>query len=328
MTAFPGPDGRTLLASAGRDGAVRIWDSATGAQVGVPLTGHQDSGWGHQGTVTDVAAFPGPDGRTRLATCGNDGTVRIWDPATGAPVGKPLTSDNGFFGGVAVLPGPDGHARLVTGAYGETVRIWDLATGMPAREPLAVHSRRLWAADGGWRWAAFAGPDGRTLLAASDDLGLVRILDPVADTEVCAPLANRLRNQKALAAFPGSDGRTLLATGDDEAVRIWDLATGLPAAEPLTGYSGLVNVIEAFPGPDGRTLLATGHTDGAARIWDPATAACVLTIPLGFNVRDIAIVETVMVLAAEEGILAIHTPRLPVNGVPDQPRTTCHLRSW
>ncbi len=39
---------------------------------------------GHTGTVRAVAAVPLPDGRTLLAS-GGDGTVRLWDPATGIP---------------------------------------------------------------------------------------------------------------------------------------------------------------------------------------------------------------------------------------------------
>ncbi|MFC8826813.1 NACHT and WD repeat domain-containing protein, partial [Streptomyces sp. NPDC057137] len=83
VVAFLMPDGRTLLAAGGDDGAVRIWDPLTGTAFGEPLRGHI-------GGVFAVVAFTAPDGRTLLAAGGNDGTVRIWDPVTGAEVGEPL----------------------------------------------------------------------------------------------------------------------------------------------------------------------------------------------------------------------------------------------
>src|SRR5262245_48961224 len=65
------PDGH-LLASAGHDRLVRLWDPATGRLVR-KLSGHQ-----HQ---VRAVAFS-PDGKV-LASASWDGTVRCWDPETG-----------------------------------------------------------------------------------------------------------------------------------------------------------------------------------------------------------------------------------------------------
>ena len=67
-----------------------------------------------------------------LATASEDGTVRLWDPATGQPIGDPLTGHTGAVTGVAFSP--DGH-RLATASDDGTVRLWDPTTGQPVGDP-------------------------------------------------------------------------------------------------------------------------------------------------------------------------------------------------
>ena len=59
---------------------------------------------------------------------GDDRTVRVWDLATGAPVGDPFT---GHTGGVARWRSAelDGRPVVISGSDDGTVRVWDLATG-------------------------------------------------------------------------------------------------------------------------------------------------------------------------------------------------------
>jgi WD40 repeat protein len=70
------PDG-AWLASGGDDGAVRIWDPATG-ELRAALTDRANLG--RAGPVRALAIAP--DG-TWLACAYDDGAVRIWDPVTG-----------------------------------------------------------------------------------------------------------------------------------------------------------------------------------------------------------------------------------------------------
>src|SRR5262249_10317947 len=75
------PDSR-LLATLGQANTVRVWEIATGKELG-QLKGHQ--GWG-------AALAFSPDGRT-LATGSLDTTILLWDLASLAPGGRPPRRD-------------------------------------------------------------------------------------------------------------------------------------------------------------------------------------------------------------------------------------------
>ena len=117
------PDGRRI-ASGGADNTVRVWDAATGQPVGEPLRGHDNCGdraWrsAPTGAASPPAASttrsgcgtPPPGSRSanrcarhervvsawrsaptarRLVSGSGDDTVRVWDAATGQPIGEPL----------------------------------------------------------------------------------------------------------------------------------------------------------------------------------------------------------------------------------------------
>jgi len=105
-----------------------------------------------------------PDGKL-LASAGGDGTARLWNPATGHPVGAPLhaTSAQHVYW---VAFSPDGKLLASAGADG-TVRLWNPATGHPVGAPM--HASALNSVYD----VAFS-PDGKLLASAGGD-GTVRL---------------------------------------------------------------------------------------------------------------------------------------------------------
>lgn len=64
-------DDQAVAVTGGEDGTVRLWDLATGRQIGLPLTGHT---WSVEAvTVTTMQDRP------VALTGGRDGVIRVWD---------------------------------------------------------------------------------------------------------------------------------------------------------------------------------------------------------------------------------------------------------
>jgi WD40 repeat protein len=254
-------DGRAVAVTGSHDTTVRVWDPATGRQIGNPLTGHNS--WVR--AVMDAAL---PDGRPVAVTADHDGTVRVWDLATGRPVGKPFTAHTGQVAAVACGTLPDGRAVAVTGDYDRTVQVWDLATGWQIGIPLTGHTGQVAAV------ACGRLPDGRAVAVTGSHDRTVRVWDLATGEPIGRPLTGHTDQVDAVACGTLPDGRAVAVTGDyDRTVRVWDLATGEPIGRPLTGHTSSVRAVACGTLPDGRTVAVTGSDDGTARVWDLATSA-------------------------------------------------------
>ena len=174
---------------------MRLWDADTGQPIGEPLTGHTaavssvafspDGSRIASGSDDRTRAAVGrrhrprhrrrsrmtrphervnsvafsPDGK-RIASGSDDKTVRLWDAATGQPIGAPLTGHTDSVSSVAFSP--DG-TRIASGSDDKTVRLWDAATGQPVGDPLTGHTGAVYS-------VAFS-PDGTRIASGSEDNG-------------------------------------------------------------------------------------------------------------------------------------------------------------
>jgi WD40 repeat protein len=225
-----------------------LWTSVPPRRERAILQGHED--W-----VSTVRTFKFND-QVVLASASNDGTVRIWDPATG----EQQAILTGHIDAVTALCPFFLHDRVLLASSGmdRKLRIWDPATG----EQQAILTGHTGAVR---EICAFALND-RDLLASAGDDGTVRIWDP-ATRQLRAVLTGHTGAVRGVCAF-ALNGRELLASaGIDLTVRIWDPATSDNQAPP-EGRNSDINGLCAVSVHD-RILLASAGDDGTVRIWDP-----------------------------------------------------------
>ena len=212
---------------------------------------------GHQGAVNTVCPVT-VNGQQLLASGDNDGTVRIWDPATGQQHAALKGHRDRVYAVCAVTV--NGQELLASGGDDGPVRIWDPATG---QQRAALEGHRGWV-----RAVCAVTVNGQELLASGGDDGTVRIWDPATGQQRAALIAHHGAVNAVCAVTV--NGQELLASGgDDGTVRIWDPATGQQRAA-LKGHRDRVNAVCAVT-VNGQELLATGDDDGTVRIWDPVT---------------------------------------------------------
>ena len=218
---------------------------------------------GHSGPVQAVAVGE-LDGRPMIVSGSGDQSVRVWDLATGAPIGDPLTGHGGPVNAVAVAE-LDGRPVIASASGDQSVRVWDLATGAPIGPPLTGHTGPVNA-------VAVAELDGRPVIVSASGDQSVRVWDLATGAPIGRPLTGHSWSVNAVATAE-LDGRPVVASAsNDQSVRVWDLATGAPVGRPLTGHSGPVKGVAAGE-LDGRLVVVSGSGDQTVGVWDlPADA--------------------------------------------------------
>jgi WD40 repeat protein len=224
-----------------------------------------------------------PDSRM-LATGLQDGTIELWDMASGKVLHvlrradaseKTTVSDGGStfsredrFDSVTLMRfGPDGRT-LVTADTQATARRWDTASGLELASLPAVQQLGLSFLGA----SAAASPDGRFVVltgAQGPDPDAAPLWDAASGKAVILrhqlePAEHRSGvRQIAFAAF-SADSRRLVTSSTDWSIRVWDAAS----ARELTALRGhTADLRFAAFSADGRTVV-TASRDRTARLWE------------------------------------------------------------
>ncbi|MBN1873680.1 MAG: WD40 repeat domain-containing protein [Anaerolineae bacterium] len=243
-----GPD-RYLLASAGADDVIHLWDVVRGVLV---LT----LGWLDEG-ISSVAFNLDGD----ILASGRGYVVDLWD----VRYGRHLRTLVGHTGTVRSVAFSTERRILVSGAYDKTIRLWDIYRGTPLRvfeghagavEAVALHPEQHYIASGSWD---------RT----------VRIWDTrqTYDRQNIARVLEGHTNLVNSVAF-SPDGHYLASGSSDETVRIWDVQTG-QTVHILNAHTDSVWCV-AFNA--GGNLLASGGQDNTVCIWDVVRGTLLATL--------------------------------------------------
>ncbi len=210
-------------------------------QAGGPLlrtfTGHT--------SYVKAAAFA-PDGNT-IISASNDGTLKLWDVATGQEL-RTFAGHTASVNGVAFAP--DGSTAL-SASGDKTLKLWDVATGQELRT-FTGHTN--WV-----NGVAFA-PDGSTALSASNDQ-MLKLWDVATGQEI-RTFTGHTNWVNGVAFAP--DGSTALSASRDKTLKLWDVATG----QELRTFTGHTNWVRAVAfAPDGSTALSASE-DNTLKLWD------------------------------------------------------------
>ncbi len=236
-----------------------------------------------------------PDG-TVLASGGNDGFVKLWNPKDVAKAVKEMKGHNGIVTSIAYSP--DGNT-LISGGVDKSVRLWDVKAGKELKN-LGTHKESVYA-------VAFS-PNGQYAASGSFDAA-IKIWDVKAQKEIKQFLPEPLKvvfvetkkiekkeekkvdkkkevkkkDQKkkgmgkkeapkeirdavtGLAFTP--DSKMVMAVGQDKLLRIWDISQGKETRQ-LGPTPDFLNGIAVSR--DGKTVATAGY-GGSLRVWEIGT---------------------------------------------------------
>ncbi len=266
------PNGE-ILASAGSDRYVRLWDLGAGSHLRV-LSGHTAAVrqvafssrgrlasasadgtvrlWNtddpdkttilkaHKGSVTAIAFSV--DGQM-LASAGSDRAIKVWQ----VDGGSVLHHLDGTQEVLSLAFDPDGTV-LAAGGRGRSIQLWSLAAEK-VRSTLVGHTDAV--------SAVIYRSDGKQMMSAGADR-VLRLWNPLRDKET-RELTGHTR--AITAAALRRDAKVLASVADDGTLRLWHLAAEQPGPDVFRIFQPGIRPSAVVFSPEGRHVV-TANSDG------------------------------------------------------------------
>lgn len=221
--------GGRRLVSSGNDGALRVWDAASGDELGAL----EQIGDGRA-----VGISLSPDGRW-LAAGSSRGTAKIWDLSGEALPEAPARTLGGHEGEIWRLLWATDGSFLISAATDGVIQVFS-TTSWETRLRFEAHAGAV--------HGATLSPD-ETLLATSSADRSVRIWK-LEDGSLLRTITGHEERVYDVAWSP--DGRRLATASNDFTVRLWDATTG----HPLLRIPFTAQIYRVVWSRDGRALFA------------------------------------------------------------------------
>jgi WD40 repeat protein/tRNA A-37 threonylcarbamoyl transferase component Bud32 len=251
------------VATTGRDGIIRVWDTKTGEEL-LALDGPPHD-------QTFVIALS-PDGR-RIGWKSPDGWLVVHDVPSGKQLMKAAEGGNWSY------PAFNGDGTLLASGTGDEIAVWDVET---SQRKSMMHGHRGFV-------QKFEFSPTEPVLASWGSDNTARLWDVETGRELLCLRGHRNVNRNTFPEIAFNADGTMLATGGSDAtIKIWDVHAGdalqassdttterdgpnVPAyRQDLDWLFGHQDAVLDFDfTPDGRFLVSCSR-DGTVKLWDIA----------------------------------------------------------
>ncbi|KAK6991838.1 WD40 repeat-like protein, partial [Favolaschia claudopus] len=273
------------IASASKDGTIRIWDAHTAELVTGPIDGN----------VQCVNSIQFSLDGTKILSGTESSLVQIWDAQSGTLVIE--FQDDHLESVRSVCFSPNGK-QVVSGSANKTICLWELATCRLVCKLELTHQVQsvnfssngkeilvLFKNGGAYMWnptwntlsslqyiqhdgsvlSAQISPDS-TLVASGAEDGTICIWSVSSCSLVGGPFRKHTQGVTTLDFAP--DGKQIASGSNDGTVCVWDIASGNLVAGPFDVHTDRVRCVHFSP--DG-SRVASGANDNTVRIWNVQT---------------------------------------------------------